>query len=252
MSKDDALTTQFRELEIKRPSDMIIQQIRALISSGTLKPGQRLPSERILSEKFGVGRGHVRDALRKLEFYGIVKTLPQSGTVVENIGVNALEGLITNVIGLKEADFVTLMEVREVLEVQSARLAAARRSSVQLDDIRKAFDDQRRVVERGEHGYEEDPLFHLKIAEASGNHVLRSLVGLFTPDVIRLTQRHRTCREERSRFALEEHRTILIAIENGDPDAAAQAMSRHIVSSVEQYRALVEAVPRSLSDFTGR
>ncbi len=248
MNSDDTLTAQFRELEIKRPSDMIIQQIRNLVSSGVLKPGQRLPSERILSERFGVGRGHVRDALRKLEFYGIVKTLPQSGTVVENIGVNALEGLITNVIGLKEMDFVTLMEVREVLEVQSARLAAARRSPTQLDDIRKAFDEQKRVVERGEHGYEEDPLFHLKIAEASGNHVLRSLVGLFTPDVIRLTQRHHTCREERSRFALEEHRIILAAIENGDPDAAAQAMNRHIVRSLEQYRSIIEETRHSLTD----
>lgn len=241
---DENLSSQFRELEIKRPAELIISQIRGLISSGVLRPGQRLPSERVLSERFGVGRGHVRDALRKLEFYGIVKTLPQSGTVVEDMGVNALEGLITNIIGLKETDFETLMEVREVLEVQAARLAALRRTPEQMAEIRKAFHDHEQMVERGEAGYEEDPLFHLKVAEASGNQVLRSLVGLFTPDIIRLTQSHGTCREERFRVALEEHRGVLVGIEKQDPEAAAQAMANHIVKSLQQYRYLLGGIAR--------
>jgi GntR family transcriptional repressor for pyruvate dehydrogenase complex len=241
---NSSLQTQFREIEIKRPADLIIEQIRALISSGVLRPGQRLPSERALSEQFGVGRGYVRDALRKLEFYGIVKTLPQSGTVVEDIGVRTLDGLIGNLIGLAETDFGTLMEVRAVLEVQCARLAARRRTPEQLAEIQISFATHERLVARGDPGYEEDPLFHLKVAEASGNQVLRSLVGLFTPDVIRLTQAHGTCRDDRFREALEEHRAVLKGIESSDPEAAADAMARHIEMSLRQYKNIIgKAVP---------
>ena len=72
----------FTEIEVEKPVDKIIRQIRELISSGQLRPGDKLPSERQLSERFGLGRTNVRDAIHKLEFYGILKTLPQSGTFV--------------------------------------------------------------------------------------------------------------------------------------------------------------------------
>ncbi|RME34565.1 MAG: FadR family transcriptional regulator, partial [Deltaproteobacteria bacterium] len=75
MSKSNNLLDNFREIEIESPVDKIIRQIRDLISGGHLKPGDRLPPERQLAEKLGVGRTHVREAIRKLEFYGILKTL---------------------------------------------------------------------------------------------------------------------------------------------------------------------------------
>ena len=63
----------FSEIKVESTVDKIIRQIRDQISSGQLKPGDRLPSERMLSDRFGVGRTQLRDALRKLEFYGILK-----------------------------------------------------------------------------------------------------------------------------------------------------------------------------------
>ena len=83
---DMEVLNNFKEIQVVSPSDKIIEQIRELISSGQIKPGDKLPPERKLSEKFGVGRSYVRNAIRKLEFYGIVKTLPQSGTVVSGLG----------------------------------------------------------------------------------------------------------------------------------------------------------------------
>ena len=114
------------EIKIEKPADVIIRQIRNLISSGQLNPGDRLPSERQLCDKFGVGRSHVRDALRKLEFYGILKTLPQSGTVVAGLGTTALEGLINDVLEMNEHDFHSFVETRVLLEMHSAQLAAER------------------------------------------------------------------------------------------------------------------------------
>lgn len=82
-------------IHIEKPVDKIIKQLRSLILSGDLQPGDKLPPERKLADHMGVGRMQVRDAIRKLEFYGIVKTLPQSGTIVSGMGITALEGLIT-------------------------------------------------------------------------------------------------------------------------------------------------------------
>ena len=112
------LLNTFKEIVIEKPGDKIIKQIQELISSGQLKPGDKLPSERMLSEKFGVGRTYVRDAIRKLEFYGILKTLPQSGTVVAGLGITALEGLISDVLQLQGNDFHSLIETRVLLGIE--------------------------------------------------------------------------------------------------------------------------------------
>ena len=85
--------------------DAIIYQIRDLINLKNLEPGDKLPSERMLSEKFGVTRGNVREAIQKLEFYGILKSIPQSGTFVANIGVIAMNGMIDDILRLEAPDF---------------------------------------------------------------------------------------------------------------------------------------------------
>jgi len=218
----------FQEIELKKPADTIIQQIKNLISSGILKPGDRLPSERALVERFGVGRGHIREAIKKLEFYGILKTMPQSGTFVANLGVKALEGLISNILNLEKEDFESLMETRGLLEVHAARLAANRASSEEIEEIAKAHNEFKKRVEMGDSGLEEDLIFHLKIAEFSKNSVLKSLISLLTTDIINLTRKYDTCGDGRFRVALEEHESVLEGIERREPEKAAEAMAEHM------------------------
>ena len=117
----------FQRIIVEKPVDKIIKQIRALIISGELKPGDKLPPERRLAEKFGVSRGPVREAIQKLEFYGILKTQPQSGTVVAGLGISAIEGLISDVLLLEPTDFRSLVEMRLILEVNAAKLAAQKK-----------------------------------------------------------------------------------------------------------------------------
>lgn len=218
----------FREIDVKKPADMIIQQIRDLISSGVLKPGDRLPSERALAERFGVGRGHIREAIKKLEFYGILRTMPQSGTVVADLGVKALEGLISNVLGLEKEDLESLMETRAILEIQAVRLTAMRATDLEVEEIAQAHNEFRKQVEKGNPGIEEDLLFHLKIAEFSKNSVLRSLITLITPDIILLSRRHDTCRNKRFMVALKEHERVLEGIKEKDQEKASEAMFEHM------------------------
>ncbi|UZR98964.1 FadR/GntR family transcriptional regulator [Chondrinema litorale] len=217
------------EIKIEKPADVIIKQIKNLISSGQLNPGDRLPPERQLSEKFGVGRSHVRDALRKLEFYGILKTLPQSGTMVAGIGVAALEGLINDVLELNDHDFYSFVETRVLLEVHSAQLAAERATTDDIIKIKNALDAFQKKVSAGKQGVEEDLLFHLKIAEASKNSVLNSLLLIIVPDMIKLAKNLDICGEGRFKKAYDEHLEIFECINSHDVEGAGEAMKNHLL-----------------------
>lgn len=232
MEKQNVLN-KLNKVDIQKPSDIILRQIRELISSGMLKPGDMLPSERELSERFGVGRSHVREAIKKLEFYGILKTKPQSGTFVASLGVKALEGIIKNVIDLEKDDFNSLLDTRSILEIHAARLTARKATDEEIDDLIKAQEEFRKEVENGKSGLDFDISMHLKIAEYSKNSVLRSLIALIIPDIIKFSKNLHTCKEGRYLVAKKEHEEIINAIKNRDADKAAQAMRNHLERTLE-------------------
>jgi len=225
---DISLLKNFQEITIESPVDKIIKQIKGLISSGQLQPGDRLPPERKLAEKLGVGRSHVREALRKLEFYGILRTLPQSGTIVAGIGIAALEGLITDVLKLEDADFASLVETRVLLETHAASLAAKRRTEEDILEMKEALRAYEAKVEKGEQAVEEDLLFHIKVARAGENSVLRSLMLIITPDIVKSFNQLDVCKGDRPYKALEEHNAILEHIINQEPEKASAAMRLHL------------------------
>ena len=238
----------FTELKQESPVDKIIIQIRSLITSGQINPGDKLPSERKLAEKLGVGRTHVRDAIRKLEFYGILKTLPQSGTVVAGIGMIALEGLITDVLKLEKSDFTSLVETRVLLESNSAKLAALRRTENDIEEIKKAISAYEIKIKNKEIAIEEDLMFHLKIAEASKNSVLKSLMLIITPDIVKNFITFKVCDESSELKALNEHQKILEHIINKDGDAASEMMSIHLNDVLEFSRSAKDINNIGLND----
>jgi len=218
----------FSQIVIESPVDKIINQIKELITSGQLKSGDKLPSERKLCEVLRVGRTHLRDAIKKLEFYGILKTLPQSGTVVAGMGITALEGLISDVLKLERNDFNSLVETRVILETNSATMAAERRTQTDIREIEKAMFAHRIKIEQEDHAVEEDLMFHLKIAEASKNSVLKSLMLIITPDILSNFKKLDVCGDGRSYGAVEEHELILKHIKDKDVAGVGQAMRAHL------------------------
>jgi len=233
----------FSQIVIESPVDKIIRQIRDLITTGQLKAGDRLPSERKLSEKLGVGRTHLRDALRKLEFYGILKTLPQSGTVVAGMGIPALEGLITDMLGLRGNDLKSLVETRVILEISSAQLAAENRTDNDLREIEEALIAHRNRLQLKDDGVEEDLLFHLKIAEASKNSVLNSLMLIITPDLVQYFKKHNVCGDGRSLHTVEQHEMILEHISNRDPEKVGETIKEHLSDISEYVKTLTTELP---------
>jgi len=230
--KDDLLNS-FKEIQIDTPVDMIIRQIRGLISSGQLNAGDKLPSERQLAEKLGVGRTYVRDAIKKLEFYGILRTLPQSGTVVAGLGIAALEGLISGILKLEKRDFASLVETRVVLEAEATKLACIRRNDEDIANIEKALAVFHEKVKLGDPAVEEDLLFHLKIAEASKNNVIKSLMLIVTPEIMQLYKELKVCSDGVSMKSYDAHLEILNFIKNQNEKAAEAAMRKHLGGVLE-------------------
>jgi len=205
----------------------IISQIRDLINFKNLEPGDKLPSERMLSEKFKVSRNVVRDAIQKLELYGLLKSRPQSGTFIANIGITALNGMVEDILRLDEPDFKSLVETRILLELKTARLAALRRTDDDLEQISKALVAHKEKLINGEEAVEEDLLFHLAIAKASGNSSMNNFMLIITPEIITNFEKYHVCNPGLAHSRIEEHQAIFDAIKSRSPQLAKQKMKEH-------------------------
>jgi GntR family transcriptional repressor for pyruvate dehydrogenase complex len=222
------IITNIQAIRVESPVDKIILQLKQLITSGQLKPGDRLPAERQLAEKLGVGRSYVREAILKLEFYGLLKTSPQSGTYVSGLSIKILDNLISDIIKFNKDDFSALIEARYYIELDAVRLAAQRRTDADVAKLRAALEDYELKIEQGQNAVEEDMLFHIKIAQATKNSVIESMMVVLVPDLIKNIVENNICGKDRSRIAINEHRAILKAIAEQDVNAAGNAMAEHL------------------------
>jgi GntR family transcriptional repressor for pyruvate dehydrogenase complex len=205
----------------------IISQIKELINFKNLEPGDKLPSERMLAEKLGVSRGQIREAIQKLEFYGILNSKPQSGTFVANIGVTAMNGMIEDILNLEEPDFKSLVETRILLELKTVRLAAIRRTEEDLKMMHDALQAYSLKVINGEDAVQEDLLFHLAIAKASGNSTMNTFMLIITPEIITNFEKHHVCNDVDKKIGIKEHQAVYDAIVAQDPQLAKMKMKEH-------------------------
>ena len=212
----------------------IIAKIRDLINYKNLEPGDKLPSERMLSDKFEVSRSNVRDTIQKLEFYGLLKSIPQSGTFVANIGVVAMNGMIEDILRLESPDFKSLVETRILLELKTVRLAALRRNEDDLIRIKEALDAYEAKALLGEDAVQEDLLFHLAIAKASRNSTMNTFMLTITPQIIIDFEKYHVCDKNQAVKGIKEHNDIYEAIKEQNPKLAKQKMKEHF-SVLYQY-----------------
>ncbi|MFI3332442.1 MAG: FadR/GntR family transcriptional regulator [Rikenellaceae bacterium] len=222
------MDTELRNSNI-RQKDQVIQYIRKALQSGELQPNTKLPSERKLAEMFEISRSAVREALKTLETYGIIKTLPQSGSVIVGLDISAIDGLLSDVIQLDAFDFASLIEMRAILEVNSARFCAARRTEEDLIEIRLALDNYINLYHNNtpEEISAADFAYHRAIVTGSKNSVLRSMLMLITPDILHLYQAQSICAND-TNDTFAEHELIYKYILEQDEENAAKTMAKHL------------------------
>jgi len=216
----------------------IISKIRDLINYKNLEPGDKLPSERMLSEKFGVSRTNIREAFQKLEFYGLLKSKPQSGTFVADIGQVAMNGMLEDILGLGEPDFKSLVETRILLELKTVELAALRRTDEDLIKIKNALDAYAAKISLGNDYLQEDLLFHLEIAKASKNNTMTTLMLLITPEIIGSYDQDRVCEGDEALSEIKKHEDIYLAIKEQNSIVAIEKMEIHFTRLYDYLNAI--------------
>ncbi len=207
--------------------NQIISKIRALINHKNLGSGDKLPPEKKLAEQFGVSRRNLSKALQKLEFYGLLKSKPQSGTFIADIGRVTMNEMIEDIMDLGEPDFKSLIETRMVLEFATAQFAAQRRSDESLARIKTTLDNFSEKILGGQDSLQQDLWFHLAIARASNNSVLTTLMLLITPEIIGSYDQDRVCEGDEAVSEVKKHEDIYLAIQHRNPHLAKEKMEIH-------------------------
>lgn len=221
-----------RHVHVPRVYMVIVDQIRSLIDSGVLSPGDKLPTERVLSEQLGVSRSSMREALTALEVMGIVDSRPGSGNYIakgmsEGFADTAFAELI------EQGGTIEILETRGIFEPGVAALAAERRTSEDLEAMATCVQTMERNVERGEDSWEADWGFHRAVAAACQNPMTLAVCDLLTQrmgGVLWQVMRDRNLGTHPGRPMqyVHDHRSILQAIESGDAVAAADHMRDHV------------------------
>lgn len=218
------------------PEQVAMAILEALVDQ-RLKPGDALPPAGELAEQFGVSRTVVREAIADLMGRGVIARVLSREPIVSMPGPDQLRELLRIRIIQDSITIESLIELRLPLEVQSAQLAAGRRTPQQLEAIQAAFEAL--ASEQDESKFHEaDVQFHREIAMASGNLliplVLDSLAGLLQDfrEAWYAAQRE----EGKLPELVEEHRRVLEAIDARDSGAAGRAMSDHLLTGLEKIR----------------
>tara|TARA_R110002049_G_scaffold46801_1_gene135849 strand:- start:2834 stop:3496 length:663 start_codon:yes stop_codon:yes gene_type:complete len=204
----------------------IICNIRDFINAKNLESGDKLPSERVMSERFNVKRNHIREAIRKLEFYGLVKSMSQSGTVL-TIGLIGFNGMVDEIISLDTPSFNELVETRISLELKTVWLASKRRTDKDLQNIEDTLNAFKAKISVGDDYLEEDLLFHLAIAKASKNNTMVSLMLLLIPPILKTYERDTVCEGDQVITEIKKHENIFLAIKSQDQELAQEMMNAH-------------------------
>lgn len=227
----------FQKVKINEPLELILTQIRNLIENGKLKPGDKLPSQTLLSKKFGVKRNQVRDALMKLEIFEVIKNKPQNGTYITDIGEIVLIGLITNILNEEDGDdFNSLIEARRIVEVRIAEMVAKYATNDEINEIVKYHKDLSTRIHSGSRGLDEDIYWHIKLANFSKNYFLKKIMMLLAPKIIEYSRKYTISSKERLEQLLKEHWEIVKAIMEKNEKKAGEAMNAHMEMTMQMNR----------------
>ena len=223
-------------------TDVVIDAVKGMLSSGELHPGSRLPVEKDLAAQLGVSRGSLREGVRALATLGVLETRQGDGTYVTALDPQQLLSPLGFLADLQQPAHATeLLAVRRVLEAESVALAAPRLTEDELAQLEELLATVDRILASDpdmdlEAFIDADTRFHQLIARASGNGplaaIIDSLVGrTFRARLWRAISHRGSVRETQA-----EHRAILAELVRRDPERARIRMSVHLLG-VEQFSA---------------
>jgi GntR family transcriptional repressor for pyruvate dehydrogenase complex len=234
----------FKPVKHTKISDEIVNQVRSLISEGTLKPGDQLPPERELIKQFGVSRPTLREALKSLIAMGFLQVNQAKRTFVRSITSEKMEDPLSRLIKTDTQKIFDLIEVRKGLEAWSSFYAAQRATEDDIKQIGSIIKEMEAAFEKGRSWEKEDADFHLAIAQATHNtvqtHIMSTIYEILKESVAKVFT-------DRSKIKklIEQHCRIFNAIKNHATDKARERTLEHlnyVESEVKAFRARAKSL----------
>lgn len=233
----------------ERLADKVAAALQDAIVSGRLMPGDRLPPERVLGESFGVSRTVIREAVRSLAAKGMIDIHSGSGSRVTSVGASAVSesmSLYLSVAG-GTIDYAKVHEVRSLIEVQAAAMAALRGDREDIETIRRAHLEMARAGDDVDGIARCDLEFHRMVAQATHNELFLMMLDSMNDPLLAIRRVTLTLPGRPAR-ASAAHEQILRGIEAHDVEAARAAMHEHLVES----KLVLETAPRSPDGIAGQ
>jgi GntR family transcriptional repressor for pyruvate dehydrogenase complex len=223
----------FQPVSSEKLSQAVVRQIEELILRGILRPGERLPSERELAERFEVSRPSLRDAIAQLQEAGLLATKPGAGIYVADVLGSAFSPALIELFARHDEAVFDYLSFRRDMEGLAAERAAKQASDTDLAVVTAIFTkmEAAHAKKDAEEEAQLDAQFHMAIIEASHNvvmlHMMRSMYELLRGGVFYNRQVMFSQRTSRGAL-LEQHRAIHTALQNRDPVAAKATVVAHL------------------------
>jgi GntR family transcriptional repressor for pyruvate dehydrogenase complex len=220
----------FVPIKNKKVYEYVIEQIKDMIMDGELHIGDRLPSERDLSEKLGVCRASVREALRSMEIIGLIEIRQGEGSYITGDMETRLFEPLSMMFALRKSDPMDILQLRMIIEVGAASMAAQKITEEQAKELSDCLKNLINAVTEEESVFFDTQL-HYKIAEISGNYLIIALLNTVASLISRFIKNARgmiLVAEGSKQILINQHKEICDAILARDPEKAEAAMKAHM------------------------
>jgi len=221
-----------RPIKSKRTTEIILEQIKALIARGELSQGDRLLTENELAERFQVSRTSVREALAALSLTGILEIRQGGGIFVKANPSNSVIEPLSFILLLEKDELQNILEVRKALEVEAAGLAAQRRKKEDLETMQKLIEQMEKDLPDAKNSEALDLKFHLAIAKASYNPLLNRMMNTVQETIGQTLRATRalwiSATEGTTSRLFEEHRSIYEMIRDQNDEMARKLTFEHL------------------------
>lgn len=214
----------FKKLKKPMIYESIIEEIKTMVLSGELKPGDRLPPERVMTEMFGISRMSLREALKSLSVIGLIAARPGEGYFVSENYDRGISSL--NLMSFYSDDVrFSILETRLIVEPEAVKLAVERITEEQILEMDRCVQEMFAHLDSADQSYylKPDERFHRLIIEATQNVVLINMMRTLGQLIVEI----KIARER----SAKEHKEILSAIKARDKELAADLMSKHIIAT---------------------
>lgn len=224
----------------------IVDDLESKIKEGNLIDGTKLPSERLMAEKYSVSRNVVREAFKVMSEKGLVEIYSGKGAYVSIPKENVITTKLQEAISISKSDLYEILEVRKVLEEAVARKAIERATNENIKNLEQIYNKLQAAIGDTAKFAEEDINFHIELAKCTGNSTLVLLINTFNNISDKKLYKLNSLYPDRTLKAQAEHRTMIESIKDRDENRIIMAVDSHInclASEMEMLKSFFPAQP---------